>query len=97
MSDPPIALDANISVPDNVVFRSFPNETVLLHLGTGRYHGVDGAGGRMLELLVEHKTIAAAAGVLAEEFEATEDQFVADLRELCAQLLERKLVAVEGG
>ena len=31
---------AAIRLPDHVVFRRFPAETVLLNLQTGHYHGV---------------------------------------------------------
>ena len=44
-----------IRLSDNVVYRSFGSETVLLNLDTGHYHGLRGAGGRMLELRVSKR------------------------------------------
>ena len=44
-------LSARPAVPDHVVYREFVNETVVLNLETGTYHGLNPSGGRMLEAL----------------------------------------------
>lgn len=39
-------LAARPPVPDHVVYRAFVDETVVLNLDTGRYHGLNAVGGR---------------------------------------------------
>ena len=38
-------------MPDHVVYREFVQETVILNLETGTYHGLNPTGGKMLETL----------------------------------------------
>jgi len=44
-------LGACLRLPEHVVHRSFVAETVVLNLQTGRYHGLNPVGGRMLDAL----------------------------------------------
>ena len=44
--DSDMSLQGKLRVPDHVVYRSFPGETVALNLNTGRYHGLLHSGGR---------------------------------------------------
>lgn len=84
-----------IRVPENVVHRSFQEETVLLNLDTGQYHGLNGTAGRMLAAMEETGSAERAAEIVADEFEVELDRVRTDLAELCAKLLERGLVVVE--
>lgn len=86
------ALEGRIQVPDHVVFRSFPGETVALNLNTGQYHGLNPVAGRMIEILVETGGLADAVASLAEEYGQPEEVVEADLRALCSDLLERGLI-----
>ena len=61
-------LSARPSVPDHVVYREFVNETVVLNLETGTYHGLNPSGGKMLETLGAAATVREAAVSLAEYF-----------------------------
>jgi hypothetical protein len=83
-----------IEVPDHVVFRRFPAETVLLNLQTGNYHSLNPTGGRMLEVLSEVGNIAAASTRLAEEYEQPLDEILQDLREFCSGLADRGLIEI---
>jgi hypothetical protein len=89
--DPVVA----VSVPEHVVFRVFPGETVVLNLDTGTYHGLNPTGGRMLEVLRDTGSREEAARVVADEFDAPIEQVRADLDSLCADLLERGLLEVQ--
>ena len=84
-----------IRLSDNVVYRSFGSETVLLNLDTGHYHGLRGAGGRMLELLSETGDLDQTARRVADEFGRPLDEVTRDLNELCDGLRERQLVEVQ--
>jgi hypothetical protein len=95
MASPEEILDGTATVPENVVYREFEAETLLLNLGTGRYHGLNGTGARMLELLSETggdvrtsvDRLAAEHGVAAAEIEG-------ELARFCAELVERGLLEV---
>lgn len=84
-----------VRLSDDVVYRSFGSETVLLNLKTGQYHGLRGAGGRMLELLSETADLDETARRVAEEFGRPVDEVTRDVNELCDGLRERKLVEVQ--
>lgn len=85
-------LDGRLRVPDHVVYRSFPGETVALNLNTGQYHGLNPVAGRMIEVLAQSESLAAAAATLADEYEQPRERIETDLRKLCADLVERGLI-----
>jgi hypothetical protein len=80
---------------DDVVFRSFGSETVLLNLTTGQYHGLKGSGGRMLEVLAETGDLEAAASLVAGEYGHPLQEVERDMTELCRALAERSLVTID--
>ncbi len=89
-----VLLSSRASVPNHIVYRSFVNETVILNLETGRYHGINTTGGRILELLEREGTLAAAAARLAEEYDRTLEEAQRHVIEFCNELHERGLIAV---
>jgi len=89
-------LDARVAVPQHVVYRSFPSETVVLNLNTGKYHGLNATAGRMLETLERSASVRAAALTLAAEYEQPAEILERDLCALCRALLQRGLVEVDG-
>jgi hypothetical protein len=89
-------LTAKVRVPQHVVYRSFPTETVALNLNTGKYHGLNATAGRMLEALERADSLRAAAAELAAGYGQPQDVVEKDLCELCAALLERGLIETDG-
>jgi pantoate kinase len=89
------AASARARVPEHVVYRSFPQETVLLNLTTGTYHGLNATAGRMLEALERAPSIAAAAAQVAVEFSQQPALVERDLCELCGALKARGLLQVD--
>jgi hypothetical protein len=89
-------LDATVAVPQHVVHRAFPTETVVLNLETGRYHGLNPVAGRMLEVLEQLGSVEATAARLAREFEQPLERIQQDLSQLCVDLRERGLIEVTG-
>jgi Coenzyme PQQ synthesis protein D (PqqD) len=81
-----------VRVPDHVVYRDFAEQTVVLNLQTGRYHGLNATAAAMLDALCEAPNVAAAAQRLAPEWDVAPDVLLADLMELCAGLESRGLV-----
>jgi hypothetical protein len=79
-------------VPDHVVYRPFPHETVVLNLQTGKYHGLNPTAGRMLELLERGLSIGETAAVVADEYQRPLADVECDLQKLCADLCARGLI-----
>jgi hypothetical protein len=92
----PLSSASAVHVPEHVVMRAFPGETVMLNLQTGTYHGLNSTAGRMLDTLQEHGVIADAAAVVARQYGEDPARVLADLLTLCEGLVERGLLAVEG-
>lgn len=91
----PDLMAARVRVPDGVVYRGFPKETVVLNLDTGLYHGLNPTAGRMIETLDRLGSVADAAKALAEAYDRPLEQVQRDLCRLCEGLLERKLLLIE--
>ena len=89
----PIA-SAHAGIPANVVYRTFAAETIILNLETGKYHGLNSTGGRMLELLDRCDSVAEAAALFAGEFGKEPVEVEADVRAFCSRLFERGLIDV---
>jgi hypothetical protein len=79
-------------VPENVVYRDFEEETVVLNLDTGQYHGLNPTARRMLEALVEIGSPALAAEALEVEFAVPRARIERDLVDLCDALVARGLL-----
>jgi hypothetical protein len=86
-------LNSRAVVPEHVVQRAFDAETLMLNLGTGRYHGVDATGARTLELLSETGgDVRASIDRLASEHGLVADDITDDLLDFLAQLVDRRLL-----
>jgi hypothetical protein len=86
-----------VRVPDHVVFRAFPGETVALNLQTGKYHGLNSVAGRMVEALIGNGDVDATATLLAEEYGQPRETIEADLQSLCEDLSRRGLIELPAG
>ncbi len=92
---PSSLLNAKIRVPQHVVYRSFPSETVVLNLQTGKYHGLNPTAGRMLKAMEEADTVLDAAVKAAHDFEQPQTNTEKDMSDLCQALLKRGLIELE--
>jgi hypothetical protein len=88
-------LSARATVPDHVVYREFVNETVVLNLETGTYHGLNPSGGKMLETLGAAATVRDAAAALAAHYQRPLPTIEDDLYEFCLSLHDRGLVELK--
>src|SRR5262245_41401689 len=88
-------LETRVKVPQHVVFRSFPAETVVLNLQTGKYHGLNPTAGRMLEALAEADSVGAAVEAIAAEYDRSPAGVERDVQDLCRALHERGLIETE--
>lgn len=94
-----MSLDAlrgvRIRIPQAVVYRAFVQETVVLNLDTGRYHGLNPVGGRMLEAIDKVGLISDAAPMLAAEYARPVAEVEADIYDFCTALIERGLLVAD--
>jgi hypothetical protein len=96
VADTASLLASKVKVPQHIVYRSFPSETVVLNLQTGRYHGLNATAGRMLDELKEAASVRDAAAVLAKSYAQEQNVVEQDICELCQILLERGLIEADG-
>jgi len=90
-------LASSIEVPQHVVYRSFPSETVVLNLQTGKYHGLNATAGRMLQELERAASVADAIGALEQIYDQPREVLERDVCGLCRALLQGGLIEVQGG
>ena len=88
-------LASRVRLPDDVVYRSFGHETVVLSLAEGKYHSVNATGGRTLEILDQVGSLSRTAKLLAEEYGRELSEVEDDLIEFCELLVNRRLLVVE--
>jgi hypothetical protein len=86
---------ARAVVPSHVVFRRLAQETVLLNVDTGRYHGIDPIGARFFEVMRERPTLSHAAELLAAEYRQPLEQIQNDLAAFCGQMEGYGLVELQ--
>ena len=85
-------LNSRLRVPDHVVHRSFDEETVVLNLDSGVYHGLNPTAARMLDQIDKSDSVSAAVDSLAAEFDQPRERIEADVVALCQALEERGLI-----
>jgi Coenzyme PQQ synthesis protein D (PqqD) len=87
-----VAGNGRARIPEHVVHRDFQEETVVLNLETGQYHGLNPTARRMLAALVECDSIDLAATALEAEFGVPRSRIERDLVDLCDALVARGLL-----
>jgi hypothetical protein len=86
-------LDCRAVVPADVVYREFGDETLLLNLSTGNYHGVNASGARLIALLPETDgDLRLAVERLAAECGVGAGEIAEEMAGFCVQLAERGLL-----
>jgi hypothetical protein len=77
-----------------VLFQVLQGESVLLHLNSGVYFGLDPVGTRIWQLLAEHEQLSDIARAIMDEYDVTENRCVKDLIHLVSDLERQHLVTV---
>jgi hypothetical protein len=90
-------LTARLRVPEHVVYRDFGDETVVLNLDSGQYHGLNPTAAAMLTAVNGADTVGAAVEPLAAELGQPDDVIERDLLEFCQALADRGLVERDDG
>jgi hypothetical protein len=87
-----LQVDERVEVNGDVVAREVEGETVLLHLRTGMYFGLDAIGTAVWRALVEHGRADAALTALLEQYDVSRDALARDVQRLLDELLARDLI-----
>jgi hypothetical protein len=85
-------LSDKATIPSQVMTRQVGDETVLLHLGTGTYYGLDSVGQSIWLLMREGKTLAEICDLLLQEYDVTREALAHDVVELADKLLAQGLI-----
>jgi len=90
-----ISFAARVRVPENVLLLQLEEESVLLHLDSEVYFGLDDVGTRMWTALTQSQTIGEAFERLAAEYDVRPAALRADLAGLIEHFVHKGLLAVE--
>ena len=85
-----------VRVPEYVVYREFPEQSVVLNLDKGDYHGLNRSASVAFALLASGETLVTVAQALSTRYRLSSVQAQTDVFRLCASLLERGLVEHAG-
>jgi hypothetical protein len=84
------------NVHDDVTFQKLDDETVVVHLGTGKIHHTNPAGSRVWELLQEGRSLGEMMETLQAEFEASPLDMERDVAEFLEVLERENVVEIAG-
>ncbi|MGB5136193.1 MAG: PqqD family protein [Prochlorococcaceae cyanobacterium] len=90
----PLKLSDRLTVPAEVMDRRVGEETVILHLATGTYYGLDPVGARIWELIAAEHSLADVRDRMLQEYAVEAERLEQDLLKLAAELLANGLVVV---
>jgi len=89
-----LRLTQKVDLVENVLIQELAGESVLLHLDSEQYFGLDEIGTQMLSILKESESIQVACDRLFQEYEAQPEQIQQDLLDLVSQLAKHDLVEI---
>ncbi len=87
-------MNSQFVVPPQVRARTVGEETVLLHLDSGTYFGLDPVGTRAWQLIQAGKSLSQACDTIIEEFDVSRQVLEQDVLALARDLVGKKLVCV---
>ncbi len=86
--------ELEVSIPDQVLFRDLDGESVLLHLGSGQYFGLDEVGTLIWQLLVEGRSLDEIEERIVAEYDASAEEVENDVLRIVEELTQNGLVEV---
>jgi len=88
--------DTRVRIVPNVHFRRFDDELVLLDLARGDYFALNEVGAAIWSGIVDGLSPEQIVTKLGPRYSVTPDELLADCLALIEQLVQNRLVAVEG-
>lgn len=87
--------ELEVSIPDQVLFRDLDGESVLLHLGSGQYFGLDEVGTLIWQLLVEGRSLDEIEERIVAEYDASAEEVENDVLRIVEELTRNGLVEIK--
>ena len=87
-------MNSQFAIPPQVLARTVGEETVLLHLESGTYFGLDPVGARTWQLIQAGKSLSQACDAMIEEYDVSREVLEQDVLALARDLVDKKLVSV---
>ncbi len=81
-----------VAIPAGVVFRDLGGESVLLHLGSGRYYGLNEVGTLIWKSLADGVALSEIEKTILEEYDASPDQVRRDVHGILEELQSQELL-----
>ena len=91
-----IDLDAQLRRKERVLAHQIEGKEVLLRLDSGEYYALDEVGCRIWELCDGTRSVGEIIATIGEEYDAPADIIRVDALELLQDLLDERLVLVDG-
>ena len=85
-------LQQKFELNSNVMARAVGDETVILHLGSGTYFGLDPVGKRIWDLIETGGRLTDICDALVAEFGEPRERIEGDVKVLVQELIEHKLL-----
>lgn len=92
-----LTLDAQLWIPENVLFTSVEQDAILLNTRTNQYYVLEEVGMRLWELLKQAGGVREVYQALLDEYEVSPAELERDLLELLGHLMENGLVEMVEG
>lgn len=87
-----LSLDTRIARNPEPISADMDGDLVMMHIATGRYHGLSGAGLRIWQLLEQPQTVAAVVERLQQEYAVPREVCEAETLDFLAALETRRLI-----
>jgi hypothetical protein len=84
-----------VRVSPNTLAREVQGETILLHLDSGEYFGLDAMATRIWQLIVEKGDLGQVEDAMLEEFDIDRTALSNDLRQMIDELATKRLISIE--
>ena len=85
-------LTDKVTVSKDAIPKQIGEETVILHLGSGTYFGLDSVGTRIWQLLAENMSLEELCSVMSGEYEVERDRLESEVIRLVSELQTHDLV-----
>ena len=84
-----------VRVSSSTLSREVQGETILLHLDSGEYFGLDAIATRIWQLIVEKGDLGQVEEAMLDEFDIDRTVLSNDLRRMVDELAAKRLISIE--
>ena len=82
-----------LTISPNAMVKQVGDETVILHLGSGTYFGLDAVGTRIWQLMGDGKSLNEICEVVLDEYDVSREDLERDVTYLINELVAQDLVS----